>query len=173
MNILDKYNTFCKKKQITILLVVVFAVVAVLTVSCCLADDGMITCWVMCKPGSRVNVRRTPGGTEIGYLECGDWFETDAVEADGWIRCYGIGEYGEGWVWCGYVATEEPEKIGVRYRVASNGLVIIRKWMNGPKVDGRCYLTNGSTVQVFCIADGWAVTNRGYIMAEYLEADPE
>ena len=137
------------------------------------AEDSFVTCWVMCKPGSRVNVRRTPGGKEIGYLECGDWFETDAVEADGWIRVYGIGEYGEGWIWCGYVATEEPEKIGARYRVASNGRVIIRKWMNGPKVDGRCYLTNGSMVQVFCIADGWAITNRGYIMAEYLEADPE
>ena len=45
--------------------------------------------------------------------------------------------------------------------------------MNGPKVDGKGYLVNGSTVQVFCTADGWAVTNRGYIMDEYLEADPE
>ena len=132
------------------------------------AEDSFVTCWVMCKPGSRVNVRRTPGGAEIGYLECGDWFETD-----GWIRCYGIGEYGEGWVWCGYVATEEPEQIGRQYRVASNGRVIIRKWMNGPKVDGKGYLVNGSTVQVFAMADGWAVTNRGYIMEEYLEADPE
>ena len=141
------------------------------------AEDSFVTCWVMCKPveGNYVSIRRTPSrrSTEVGRLECGDWFETDAVSSEGWIRVYGIGEYGEGWIYCGYVVTEEPQMIGKQYRVASNGRVIIRKWMNGPKVDGKGYLVNGSTVQVFCIADGWAMTNRGYIMAEFLEEDPE
>ena len=95
------------------------------------------------------------------------------MSAEGWIRVYGIGEYGEGWIYCGYVVTEEPQMIGKQYRVNSNGRVIIRKWMNGPKVDGKGYLVNGSTVTVFCIADGWAMTNRGYIKAEFLEEDPE
>jgi hypothetical protein len=27
-------------------------------------------------------------------------------------------------------------------------------------------------VFVYAIADGWAITDRGYIMSEYLEADP-
>ena len=141
------------------------------------AEDSFVTCWVMCKPveGNYVSIRRTPSrrSTEVGRLECGDWFETDSTDSDGWIRVYGIGEYGEGWIYCGYVVTEEPQMIGKQYRVASNGRVIIRKWMNGPKVDGKGYLVNGSTVQVFCIADGWAMTNRGYIMAEFLEEDPE
>ena len=141
------------------------------------AEESFVTCFVMCKPveGNYVSIRRTPSrrSDEVGRLECGDWFETDSTDSDGWIRVYGIGEYGEGWIWCGYVATEEPQMIGKQYRVNSNGRVIIRKWMNGPKVDGKGYLVNGSTVQVFCIADGWAMTNRGYIMALYLEEDPE
>ena len=141
------------------------------------AEDSFVTCFVMCKPveGNYVSIRRTPSrrSTEVGRLECGDWFETDGVSAEGWIRVYGIGEYGEGWIYCGYVVTEEPQMIGKQYRVNSNGRVIIRKWMNGPKVDGKGYLVNGSTVTVFCIADGWAMTNRGYIKAEFLEEDPE
>ena len=141
------------------------------------AEDSFVTCFVMCKPveGNYVSIRRTPSrsGMEVGRLECGDWFETDGTSKDGWIRVYGIGEYGEGWIYCGYVVTEEPQMIGKQYRAACNGRLIIRKWMNGPKVDGKGYLVNGSTVQVFCIADGWAMTNRGYIMAEFLEEDPE
>ena len=136
------------------------------------AEDSFATVYAMCKPGSRVNVRRTPGGKECGYLEAGDWVETDGTVVDNWLRCYGVGEYGECWIWLGYVSTEEPQKIGKTYRVASNGRVIIRKYMNGPKVDGKSYLVNGSIVQVFMIGDGWACTNRGYIKAEYLEADP-
>jgi hypothetical protein len=137
------------------------------------AEDSFVTCWVMCKPGSRVNVRRTPGGKEIGYLECGDWFETDAVEADGWIRVYGIGEYGEGWVYCGYVVTEEPEVINETYVCCAPKRVAIRRWMGGPQVNGCAWLTNLSTVYVYYIADGWACTNQGYIKAEYLEVSPQ
>lgn len=141
------------------------------------AEDSFVTCYVMCKPveGNYVSVRRTPSKSaqEVGRLECGDWFETDAVDADGWLRVFGVGEYGEGWIYCGFVSTEEPEMIMKNCRVKSNGRVIIRRWMNGPKVDGKGYLVNGSTVTVFCVADGWACTSRGYVRAEYLEADPE
>ena len=136
------------------------------------AEDSFVTCWVMCKPGSRVNVRRTPGGAEIGYLECGDWFETDAVETDGWIRCYGIGEYGEGWVYCGYVTTEEPEAVFEQYVCCAVKRVAIRRWMNGPRIERTPWLTNGSNVDVFYIADGWACTSRGDIQSEWLEVSP-
>ena len=157
--------------------VVVMAVVfkTAYTASRAAAEDTLAKCWVMVKPGDYVNVRRTPDrkGQEVGFLESGDWFMTDGSSADGWIRCYGIGEYGEGWIYCGYVVTEEPKKICQNYVCVSNGRVAIRRWMGGPKVNGSCWLTNGTGVTVFYEADGWAMTSRGYVKAEYLEADPE
>lgn len=36
-------------------------------------------------------------------------------------------------------------------------------------MDGSPWLTNGQFVDVFLMADGWAVTSRGYIRAEYLD----
>ena len=136
-------------------------------------EDGMVKCWILCKPGSQVNVRRVPtkNGMEVGRLECGDWFMTDGSSADGWIRCYGIGEYGEGWVYSGYVVTEEPVKVYERYTCIAKSRVACRKWIGGPQTS-LPWLKNGSDVDVFCMADGWAVTSRGYIRSEWLEVDP-
>ena len=71
-----------------------------------------ISCWILCKPGSQVYARRTPdkGGQVVGFLEVGDVFRTTGESRNGWIRAEGIGEYGEAWIWCGYVVTDPPEK---------------------------------------------------------------
>jgi hypothetical protein len=60
-----------------------------------------------------------------------------------------------------------------QYVCVSNARVACRRWMNGPKVDRSPWLSNGSNVIVFSIADGWACTSRGYVMAKYLEVDPK
>lgn len=140
-----------------------------------------ITCWVLCKPndpedgGHYVNARIAPSTScrAVGYLENGDSFETDAESHNGFLRAYGIGENGTAWIYAGFVVTEEPEIINERYVCVSNARVAIRRWMGGPRVAGGGWLTNGSNVYVYAVADGWAITNRGYIMAEYLEVDPE
>ena len=175
MKHLNNYNISNLHKSIAILLIMAITAASVFAIITSCSSEELATVWAMCKPGSQVNVRRTPSkkGQEVGYLDACDSFLTDGTSKNGFIRCYGIGEYGEGWIWCGYVATEEPRMIGGRYVCSSNARVACRKWMDGPRVDGKCWLTNGSTVQVFCIADGWAVTNRGYVQAQYLEADPE
>ena len=171
------YNTHEKEKTIfyAIIAVLMIIVTIVLGINFCKGEDELVKVWVMCKPGSQVNVRRTPDkrSMEVGYLDSGDWFLTDGTSADGWIRCYGIGEYGEGWVYCGYVVTEEPVAVFEQYVCCAPKRVAIRRWMNGPKVDGSAWLTNGSDVDVFYIADGWACTSRGYISAEWLEVDPK
>ena len=138
------------------------------------AEDQLIRCWILCKPGSQVNVRRTPGknAMEVGFLEVGDSFLTDGDSKNGFIRCYGIGEYGEGWIYCGYVATEEPKAVFTRCVCVAKNRVACRKWMDGPKTS-LPWLKNGSFVEVFHTADGWACTSRGYIRAEWLEASPE
>ena len=177
------YNTIQKEKAIFSIAIaaVILVVVIALSVTLCKGEESLVKCWVMCKPETHdhtinyVHVRRTPSknGMEVGYLDTGDWFMTDGTSADGWIRCYDIGEYGEGWVYCGYVVTEEPEVINETYVCCAPKRVAIRRWMNGPQVSGAPWLTNLSTVYVYYIADGWACTNQGYIKAEYLEASPK
>ena len=173
----NKYSIFSREKIVAAVALIALLIVATvaITVSACKGEDALVKCWVMCKPGNYVNVRRVPSksGMEVGYLDAGDWFETDAVSADGFIRCYDIGEYGEGWVYCGYVVTEEPEVINETYVCCAPKRVACRRWMNGPQVSGCPWLVNLSTVYVYYIADGWACTNQGYIKAEYLEASPQ
>ena len=165
-----------KKRLITLILAVVLAC-GIFTLQYgwlrAGAEESYCTCYVMCKPGDYVNVRRTPStdGQIVGYLDAGDWFETDGTSSNGFIRVYGIGEYGEGWVYCGYVVTQEPKEVMQRYVCVAKNRVACRRWMNGPKVSGSPWLTNLSTVTVFYEADGWSCTSRGYIRSEYLEAD--
>ena len=175
MNHRNKYSIFDKEKIVAfIALIIILILIGFGIGSYVKGEEELVKCWIMCKPGSQVNVRRTPrkGAMEVGFLEAGDWFMTDGTSSDGWIRCYGIGEYGEGWVYCGYVCTEEPVKVFERYVCCAKTRVACRRWMNGPKIDGAPWLTNLSTVDVFYIADGWACTSRGYIMADYLEVSP-
>lgn len=172
-----QYNTDKSMKARLALLLAVLIVIAVgigyLLGSGGYAEDVQIPCWVMCK--TYVNIREKPdeNSGKIGYLDAGDQFWTDAESKNGFIRSYGVGD-GAGWVYCGYVVTEKPEMIGERYVCVANRQVACRKWIHGPQIEGRgAWLRNGQTCQVICIADGWALTNRGYIQTEWLEADPE
>lgn len=169
------YSIFDKEKIVAFIALIVFvAAVAFWAGSTFAEDEETATCWIMCKPGSQVSVRLGPSkkSPEIGFLECGDSFETDGESVDGWIRCYGVGET-DGWVYCGYVCTSKPEKIGERYVCVAKKQVACRKWIGGPKIDQRPWLKNGQNVTVFASDGEWAITNRGYIRAEYLEVDPE
>ncbi len=143
------------------------------------AAEGLATVYAMCdpRPGNRVIVRAKPtkDSAELGYLECGDSFMTDAEERDGWIRCYGIGET-SGWVYAGYVATEKPEMVMEQYCCVAKNRVAVRRWQGGPQIirnRRKLWLNNCEDVTVFCIADGWACTSIGYIQAEWLEVDPK
>ena len=51
--------------------------------------------------------------------------------------------------------------------------VACRRWIGGPQVEGHPWIRNGETCQVFVMADGWAVTSRGYIKSEWLELSAE
>ena len=173
------YTTIRSKKTI------IFALIAavVLAVTCVVhagnlaarAEEQLITCWVMCKPGDYVNVREwaSTSAQAVGYLESGDSFQTDGSSRNGFIKAIELGECSESWVYSGYVVTEEPVPVFENYSCCAIKRVAIRRWMGGPKVEKTPWLVNGSDVSVFYIADGWAITNRGYIQSEWLEADPE
>ena len=174
MKPLKNYTTFQREK--TIFAIAVAAVILVILIATAVTfchGEQLATCWVMCKPGSRVSVRWSPSKSapESGYAECGDSFHTDGESYDGWIRCYDIGE--GGWIYSGYVSTQKPEKVGERYICVANKQVACRKWIAGPQIDEKPWLKNGQFCQVFVTDGDWAVTNRGYIKMDYLEASPE
>ena len=127
-------------------------------------------CWVLCQPDNRVNLRLEPskGSKCVGWLEVGDRFTTDGTERNGWIRVLDAGDC-ECWIYGGYVVEEKPERIGESRFVVAKKQVACRRWVNGPQNEKRPWLRNGREVQVFYIAGGWAVTNLGYVEAEWLE----
>ena len=176
-----KYTTSCTHRARKILLFVLIAAILGTVVFSfaygriiARAEEQLITCWVMCKPGDYVNLRRGPDKSSmvIGRLDACDSFQTDAVSKNGFIRVVGMTEALEAWVYCGYVVTEEPEPLFCNCYNSSYGRVACRRWISGPKVDGSSWLAPMSEVSVFYQADGWACTSRGYIRYEYLEADP-
>lgn len=173
MNHQNKYSIFSKEKIVAaILIAIILMLIGAIIGSYCHCEEQLATCWIMCKPGSYVTIRSTPSknGQVNGYLDSGDSFQTDGESKDGWISCCS----GEGgWVYCGYVVTEKPQIVGERYICAAKKQVACRKWMGGPQIDGRPWLRNGEFVQVFLMADGWAITNRGYIRSEWLDVSPE
>ena len=174
MNTTRNYTTFNSKKTALFAILCVVVLVAGYLIGTACASDEPISCWILCKPGAQVNARRTPdrGADVVGFLEVGDEFLTDGTSRNGWIRAIGIGEYGEAWIYCGYVVTEKPEAVAENFVCVAKTQVAVRRWVNGPQVEKFPWLKNGSNVQVFYIADGWAVTNRGYIRSEWLEEAP-
>lgn len=132
------------------------------------------TCWALCKPKGRVNLRIDPKkeSKSVGWLECGDSFLTDGETRNGWLHVLDAGEC-DCWIYTGYVAVEEPVRVEEPYVCVAKKWVACRRWVNGPQIKGkRGWLHNGSNVNVFYIAGEWAVTDRGYIRSEWLEADP-
>lgn len=125
--------------------------------------------WVLCQPDSYVNVRVNPSKNAqvIGRIDCGDQLETDGKEKDGWLHLVGLSlEESDGWIKKGYVTYYEPVFPENRtFFVCSRSRVACRKTING---NIRKWLYNGDDVLVYCYSD-WAVTNKGFVMMDYLE----
>ena len=135
------------------------------------AEDYTTECWILCAPGSYVNCRPTPSkrGESIGRMETGYRLEVDGRTKDGYAHVVGLGlEQTEGWVSVNYIVFVEPRWVDADTAVISNGRVACRKYQDGPRTG---WVVNGSTAHVYWVADGWAVTNKGWIRTEYLERD--
>ena len=171
----SNYNiTIKQRKAFAIISAVIFLITALITYTVSMADDTA-TAWALCKPGAQVNVRRSASKKSeiVGYLEVTDEFRTDGKTRNGFLHVISMGEYGDGWVYLGFVSTEKPEPVFENYCVIARNRVACRRWCDGPQVAGKLgWIYNGSDVTVFYVGDGWAVTSRGYIKAEFLECDP-
>ena len=163
-----------KNKGLSLCMALCILVVCIGVYDFCAIGEEEFQCWVLCQPKNRVNLRMEPNKDSkcVGWLECGDGFQTDGSVQNGWIKVLDAGEC-ECWIYSGYVVTDEPEEVFENYVCAARKQVACRRWVDGPQYEGRSgWLKNGSEITVFYIAGKWAVTSRGYIQTEWLDADP-
>ena len=126
-------------------------------------------CWVLCDPESHVTLRSGAGRKKlpVGSAECGTMLLTDSKERNGYLHVVDLAaEESEGWISVHYIVYDEPKKVNCSATVRSDGRVAVRKSVNG-KITG--WLKNGETIRVIWTSGEWSVTNRGYVMSEYLE----
>lgn len=126
-------------------------------------------CWVLCMPDGYVNLREKPkrNGETFGAATCGSNMLTDEKVRNGFLHVYDLSaEEPEGWISVRYIVYDEPEQVMREMRINSQGRVACRKWIGG-KITG--WAKDGDAVEVYWMSEEWAVTNRGYIMTEFLE----
>ena len=139
------------------------------------AESMTVQAWILCKPAMNgkpadyIHVRETPSrkADSIGRLECGDPIRVTGKTKDGWAEVEISLEESTGWVFAPYIVFEEPEHYGGReFSILTNGRVACRKYPGGDRVG---WVTDGTKVKVYAVADGWSITNRGFIMSEYID----
>ena len=117
--------------------------------------------------GCKVNIRSKPrkNSAVVAWIECGQMVHTDGREKNGFIHVVDLpAEITEGWIYCGYLADEEPVKRTYQAEVYE-GSVIARSSMGGRRL---CKLKEGKIVTVYAKTHSWAVTNKGYILCDWL-----
>ena len=152
-----------KKKIIAI----VIALLMILSVTVGSAGD-IYSVYVLCKTYVNARVEPTKKSVSVGMIDCGMEFKTDGVTKNGWLHLVDTGfESLDAWVKKGYITEEEPIKYEKpkTYVVVAKKQVAARRSVNGKFIR---WLKNGETVKVYSISD-WAVTNKGYVMSEFLE----
>ncbi|MBR2800315.1 MAG: hypothetical protein IKE04_05510 [Oscillospiraceae bacterium] len=127
--------------------------------------------YIMCRPGSEVNVRdsATTHGQLIGHLILGDSINVDR-EYKGWVHSKSLSfEQSSGWISADYVVYDYPQAIpeGRTYIVSASGCVAV--WKGMTRASRVCWVHPGDKVTVLAISQEWALTDRGYIRTQYLQ----
>ena len=162
-----------KKLLVTVLEIILIALVvwmAIYILNGVSFADELITAYVLCQPDDYINVRMNPSRRSmiVGYAEVGYSFLTDMVTRNGFLKCYGIGEMGEGWIYKGYVVFDEPVEVNKTGYSNSKSKLAARKTIGG-KV--RKWLHNLDAFMVYWMSDEWCVTSRGFIKTRFVELD--
>ena len=129
--------------------------------------------FILCRPGSVVNVRSNPRKTAsvIAWVEFGRFVHTDGKTRNGFVHVVDLAaEETEGWISAGYLVYDRPRDETYTAQIVSNGNVIVRSCVDGKRVR---VMRNGQTVTVYARSNEWAVTNRGYIRCDWLEGVEE
>lgn len=131
------------------------------------ADGQTVTAWVMCQPGDYVNCRPGPSrkGDSIGRLETGYRLEVTGKTKNGFAQCHVSLEQETGWVHAGYIVFQEPVWIDKDMTITTESRVAVRKWKDGERTK---WMYSGDAIHIYWKADGWAVTNRGWVQTQYI-----
>ena len=151
------------KRFILILIAIVCAISP-----CLAAFDGVDEYFIICKPGTCVNVRISPNthSEVIGSKFFGDVIYVDR-EKNGFVHITNLNsEYTEGWVHKGLVTDDQPREVNKAAAIVSDARVAGRKYVNGKVIK---WLKNGSEVIVYAESDEWCVTDKGYVRTEFIE----
>ena len=132
------------------------------------AETVTTNAWILCKDYVMIRMWPSKRATEVGQLDPCDEIEIDGKTKDGFAH---IVEPVDGWVWAGNIVFSEPEQIGSLAFVTAKNRLACRRWVDGPQVESRPWVINGSEVRVFYMCDEWAVTSRGYVRSEWLEVE--
>lgn len=131
--------------------------------------------YVICRPDGYVNIRALPKkkSEAVGWLDCGEEVLTMGEQKGPYLKIYKSSiEAAEGWVHTGYLTegTVEAWPEGKKFTVEATGRVALRRTVNGPR---RAWVKPGKRLTVYAASAEWALTNRGFIMREYLEEAEE
>lgn len=167
----NHYTTSCGKRAIMILMAVLLVVVsyhAAYAINRAHAETVTTNAWILCKDYVMIRMWPSKRATEVGQLDPCDEIEIDGKTKDGFAH---IVAPVDGWVWAGNIVFSEPEQIGSLAFVTAKNRLACRRWVDGPQVESRPWVINGSEVRVFYMCDEWAVTSRGYVRSEWLEVE--
>ena len=153
------------------LVLAVAALAGTMIFGTCLAETEMETVYVLCNPDSYVNIREKPSkrSHQAGFAYCGDDFRTDGRTRNGFLHVYAGTETGDGWISTGFIVYVKPEEVNETWIVDSNGRVAARSTIRGKRSR---WLKKGKEVHVYYVAEV-AVTNFGFVDAEYVSPRPE
>ena len=128
--------------------------------------------FIICQPDSFVNVREHPKmrASVSGFLEFGQKVVSDGKKRNGFVHCIISNESGEGWVYGGYLVSDQPVIQQSRAQISGEGRVACRRAVNGQR---RKWLHNGDAVTVYAYSEEWSVTDEGFIKMRYLEFEHE
>lgn len=150
--------------------VALITLILILLSACYLAGAEDRTMYILCDPKTEnhVAIRRSPRKTaeETGRLECGDYVITDGKTKNGYLHVLGVTEYGEGWVFKGYVVDDPPVIERCNASITASGRVMARRYIGGKRAG---WLKVCDEVKVYAMSEEWSVTSRGYIRTKYLE----
>lgn len=123
--------------------------------------------FVLCKPEGVVNVRERPKlkSDIVAVKFFSDRIISDGIERNGFVHVINLAaEVEDGWIYKGLLVDDEPVAVDMETQVFG-GRVACRKYAGGKLVS---WLKDGSAVRVLAISHEWCLTERGYIMTQFL-----
>lgn len=146
---------------------IVWAIIILTLFGCATAEEEA---WVLCTPGSSVNVRKSPTrhSESISRLEAGDYVELTGKKRGRWYQCDVMCEAGMGWVRGDYLVFDKPT---IYLKPLKCVTTVKQVWARYSIRGNKCAkLKMGTEVRVFVMSEEWSVTSHGFIMTKFLEA---